>query len=97
MGCRYDLVAIGGGTAGIVASTLAAQLGARAALVERDRIGGDCLYTGCVPSKALIASAARAHAMRGADAFGIRAVEPEVDFPAASSGWGSRPAPTARW
>lgn len=79
---RYDLVAIGGGTAGIVASTVAAGLGARVALIERDRIGGECLYTGCVPSKALIASAARAHALRTAAALGIAPVEPEVDFTA---------------
>lgn len=47
----WDLLVVGGGTAGIVAATTAAQLGARVALVERDRTGGDCLWTGCVPSK----------------------------------------------
>ncbi|HKJ36674.1 MAG TPA: FAD-dependent oxidoreductase [Solirubrobacterales bacterium] len=80
MGKRYDLVAIGGGTAGLVATLTATGLGARTALIERDRTGGDCLWTGCVPSKALLASAARAHAIRTADRFGIRASEPEVDF-----------------
>ena len=56
---RYDLVVIGGGTAGLVAAAGAAGLGARVALVERHRLGGDCLNTGCVPSKALISGARR--------------------------------------
>ena len=51
---RYNLVVVGGGTAGLVSAAVAAGLGARVALVERDRLGGDCLNTGCVPSKALI-------------------------------------------
>ena len=54
---RYDLVVIGGGTAGLVCATGAAGLGARVALVEKRLLGGDCLNTGCVPSKALIAAA----------------------------------------
>jgi pyruvate/2-oxoglutarate dehydrogenase complex dihydrolipoamide dehydrogenase (E3) component len=53
----HDLVIIGGGTAGLVTAAGAAALGARVALVERERLGGDCLWTGCVPSKALIAAA----------------------------------------
>lgn len=57
----HDLVIIGGGTAGLVAAAGAAALGARVALVERERLGGDCLWTGCVPSKALIAAARRRH------------------------------------
>ena len=57
---RYNLVVIGGGTAGLVSAAGAAGLGARVALVERHLLGGDCLNTGCVPSKALI-SGARAH------------------------------------
>lgn len=56
---RHDLVVIGGGAAGLVTAGGAAQLGARTLLVERHRLGGECLYTGCVPSKALIAIAAR--------------------------------------
>jgi len=48
---RYDLVVLGGGTAGLVSAVIAAGVGARVALVERDRTGGDCLWTGCVPSK----------------------------------------------
>jgi hypothetical protein len=78
----YDLVAIGGGTAGLVASGGATLLGARAALVERAYLGGDCLVTGCVPSKALIAAAAVAHAVRRAAEFGVRAGPVQVDFPA---------------
>ena len=48
---KYDLVVIGGGSAGLVVAGGAAQLGARVALVEKKALGGDCLYTGCVPSK----------------------------------------------
>jgi pyruvate/2-oxoglutarate dehydrogenase complex dihydrolipoamide dehydrogenase (E3) component len=55
----HDIVIVGGGTAGLVTAAGAAALGARVALVERDRLGGDCLWTGCVPSKALIAAARR--------------------------------------
>ena len=76
----YDLVIVGGGTAGLVAAAGAASLGARVALVERDRLGGECLWTGCVPSKAMIASAGRAHALRGADAFGIEAAGGFVEY-----------------
>ncbi|NUR27903.1 MAG: FAD-dependent oxidoreductase [Catenulispora sp.] len=78
---RYDLAIVGGGTAGIVAATTAGRLGARVVLIERDRTGGDCLWTGCVPSKSLIAAAHTAHSLRTADRFGIAAVQPDVDFP----------------
>src|SRR4051812_45601477 len=54
---RYDLVAIGGGTAGIISALGTAGLGGKAALIERHLLGGDCLNYGCVPSKALIAAA----------------------------------------
>lgn len=63
---RYHLVVIGAGTAGLVAAAGAAALGARVALVERARMGGDCLNHGCVPSKALLASARAAAARRAA-------------------------------
>lgn len=59
---HYDLVVIGGGAAGLVTAGGAAQLGVKTLLVEQHRLGGECLYTGCVPSKAVIATAARAHA-----------------------------------
>jgi pyruvate/2-oxoglutarate dehydrogenase complex dihydrolipoamide dehydrogenase (E3) component len=58
---QYDLVAIGGGTAGIIAALGTAGLGGRSALIERHLLGGDCLNYGCVPSKALIRSARAAH------------------------------------
>lgn len=75
-----DLVVIGGGSAGLTAAVLAAGVGARVALVERDRTGGECLWTGCVPSKSLIESAGLAQRMRHADALGLAAVEPGVDL-----------------
>jgi pyruvate/2-oxoglutarate dehydrogenase complex dihydrolipoamide dehydrogenase (E3) component len=76
---RYDLVVVGMGSAGIVAAEFAVTLGLRVAAVEHRRVGGDCLWTGCVPSKTLIASARVAHRMRSAGRFGIAAVEPRVD------------------
>ncbi|MCE8032508.1 MAG: FAD-dependent oxidoreductase [Halomonas sp.] len=76
----YDIVVIGGGSAGLVASYIAAAVKARVALVERDRLGGDCLNTGCVPSKALIRAARVAEEIRGAKRYGVHAGEPQVDF-----------------
>ncbi len=76
---RYDLVIIGMGSAGIAAAELAASLELKVAAVERGRIGGDCLWTGCVPSKALLASARVAHTMRTADLFGLSSADPFVD------------------
>jgi pyruvate/2-oxoglutarate dehydrogenase complex dihydrolipoamide dehydrogenase (E3) component len=77
---RYDLVVIGGGTAGMTAAVGAAGVGARVLLAEADRTGGDCLWTGCVPSKSLIAAARRAHDMRTADRVGLAPAETEVDL-----------------
>jgi pyruvate/2-oxoglutarate dehydrogenase complex dihydrolipoamide dehydrogenase (E3) component len=81
---KYDnnLVVIGGGSAGLIAALIAATVNARVTLVERDRMGGDCLNTGCVPSKTLISSAKVAHQLRHADRYGMAAVSPDVDFPA---------------
>lgn len=70
-GASFDIIAIGGGTAGLVTAAGAAGLGARVALVERDRMGGECLWNGCVPSKALIAAAKAAHHARHARRFGV--------------------------
>lgn len=81
-GFDYDIVVIGAGSAGLVASYIAAALKARVALVERERMGGDCLNTGCVPSKALIRAARLAQEIREAGRFGIEAGEPRVDFAA---------------
>ncbi|CAN5644798.1 FAD-dependent oxidoreductase [soil metagenome] len=78
-GHRYDLVVVGMGSGGMVAAEFAASLPLRVAVVERDRVGGECLWTGCVPSKALIASARVAQAMRTGDRWGLPAVEPDVD------------------
>ena len=80
MSRRYDLVVLGGGTAGLVSAFIAAGVGARVALVERERTGGDCLWTGCVPSKSLIAAARLAHRMRHAADVGLEPVDPEIDF-----------------
>ena len=81
---RYNLVVIGAGTAGLVTAAGAAGLGAKVALVERHLMGGDCLNYGCVPSKAVIRSAAVAHAVREAEAFGVSVAGPiRIDFAAA--------------
>ena len=63
----YNLVVIGAGTAGLVTAAGSVALGARVALVERHKMGGDCLNFGCVPSKALISSARLLHRMRHGD------------------------------
>jgi len=68
---EYDLIAIGGGTGGLVAAAGAAYLGMNPAIVERHALGGDCLWTGCVPSKALIASARLARQMDRAAGLGL--------------------------
>ena len=79
MANEYDLIIVGMGSGGMVAAEFAATLDLKIAAVERDRMGGDCLWTGCVPSKALLASAKVAHHMRTADHYGITAVEPQVN------------------
>jgi pyruvate/2-oxoglutarate dehydrogenase complex dihydrolipoamide dehydrogenase (E3) component len=68
---RYDLVIIGGGSAGLPAAELAALLGASVALIDRETLGGECLYTGCVPSKALLHVARVAWQARTADRLGL--------------------------
>lgn len=79
---RYNLVVVGGGTAGLVSAAGAAGLGAKVALVERHLLGGDCLNVGCVPSKALISCARVAANARAAEAFGVHVGGVEVDFSA---------------
>jgi pyruvate/2-oxoglutarate dehydrogenase complex dihydrolipoamide dehydrogenase (E3) component len=74
-----DLCVIGAGSAGLSVAAAVAAFGQKVVLIEKHKMGGDCLNYGCVPSKALIASAKRAHAMRTADRFGIMAVDPAVD------------------
>lgn len=75
-----NLVVIGAGSAGLVTALIAATVKARVTLIERERMGGDCLNTGCVPSKALIRSARAAQELRRATEFGLAAVPVRVDF-----------------
>ena len=82
---RYDLVVVGGGTAGLVSAAGGAGLGAKVALVERHLLGGDCLNAGCVPSKALLHAARLAAEARGAEHAGVRVADVVVDFPAVMS------------
>lgn len=78
----YDrnLIVIGAGSAGLVSALIGATVKAKVTLVEANEMGGDCLNTGCVPSKALIKSAKVAATMRHADRYGIEPVEPKVPF-----------------
>ena len=76
----YDLVVVGGGSAGLTAAGFSAQLGQRVAIVEKSQIGGDCTWTGCVPSKTLLKVARVAHELRTANRYGLDAVEPVVDL-----------------
>jgi pyruvate/2-oxoglutarate dehydrogenase complex dihydrolipoamide dehydrogenase (E3) component len=76
----YDLCVIGGGAAGLVVVVGGAALGAKVVLVEKNRLGGDCLWYGCVPSKALLHSAAVAHTLRTADAAGVDRAVPGIEL-----------------
>lgn len=78
-----NLVVVGAGSAGLVTAYIAAAVRAKVTLVEKDAMGGDCLHTGCVPSKALIRSARMAADVKRAGEFGIRTGPAEVDFAAA--------------
>ena len=75
-----NLVVIGAGSAGLVSALIAATVKAKVTLVEANKMGGDCLNTGCVPSKALIKSAKIAEQMRHADRYGITPTEPDIPF-----------------
>lgn len=77
---KYDLIVIGGGSGGLVSAAGAAGLGAKVALIEKKKLGGDCLNTGCVPSKALIRSARAIRDMRRAREFGIRDCQFQFEF-----------------
>jgi len=76
----YNLIVIGAGSGGLVSSYIAATLKARVALIEKHKMGGDCLNTGCVPSKALIKSAKVAHMSRKLSEYGIEGSETKVNF-----------------
>ena len=79
---KTDLCVIGAGAAGLSVAAGAAQMGAETILIEKGRMGGDCLNYGCVPSKALLAAAKAAHHGETAGAFGVRYPRPEIDFAA---------------
>ncbi|MEY8882966.1 NAD(P)/FAD-dependent oxidoreductase [Donghicola sp. XS_ASV15] len=79
---KTDLLVVGAGSGGLSVAAGAVQMGAKVVLLERGKMGGDCLNYGCVPSKAMIASAARAHQLATAEEFGITSVVPEVDYAA---------------
>lgn len=76
----YNLLVIGGGSAGLVSAYIAAAVKAKVALIEKDKMGGDCLNTGCVPSKALIRSARAADTLRHADRYGLESVPVKGSF-----------------
>lgn len=80
---KTDVCVIGGGSGGLSVAAGAVQMGASVVLLEGHKMGGDCLNYGCVPSKALIASAKQAHAMSAGAQYGIGAVDADVDYAAA--------------
>ncbi|HZS15592.1 MAG TPA: dihydrolipoyl dehydrogenase [Candidatus Dormibacteraeota bacterium] len=80
---RFDLVVLGGGSGGYVAAIRAAQLGLRTALVEEEKVGGTCLHRGCIPTKALLQTAALVDSIAAGERLGVTAT-PAVDYAAAS-------------
>ncbi|MFW5927014.1 MAG: FAD-dependent oxidoreductase [Wenzhouxiangella sp.] len=76
----YNLIVIGAGSAGLVSAYIGATVRAKVALIEKNRMGGDCLNTGCVPSKALIRTARLMAEARDSERFGIRDMQAEIDF-----------------
>lgn len=78
----YDVIVIGGGAAGLTAAGVSASLGARTAMIEEKKLGGDCTWYGCIPSKTLLHSAKVAQTIRTSGAYGIHAGDPSVDFQA---------------
>lgn len=78
---QYDFAIIGAGSAGLIAAELAVKLGARVVMMEGNRIGGDCTWTGCVPSKALLHVARVAYDIRTAAQYGIQTSAPDIDMP----------------
>ena len=77
---EFDIVVIGGGAGGLVVAAGGAALGAKVAVVEKHKLGGDCLWYGCVPSKTLIKSARIAHEMRHADRWNLSPIDPKPDL-----------------
>lgn len=77
---EYNMVVIGAGAAGLVTSYISSAVKAKVALIEKEKMGGDCLNTGCVPSKALIRSAKVAHTAKNASQYGVEIGEIKIDF-----------------
>jgi pyruvate/2-oxoglutarate dehydrogenase complex dihydrolipoamide dehydrogenase (E3) component len=77
---EVDVCVIGAGSGGLSVAAGASQMGAKTVLIERAAMGGDCLNTGCVPSKALLAAGHAAQAIRTSGRFGVNGVEPKIDF-----------------
>src|SRR5437773_7464781 len=98
---RFDVFVIGGGGTGSEVAFRLAEAGMRVAIAERDKLGGECNHYGCVPTKAMLASARVASTARGAGRFGVRVPSVRVDFGAvmdrvraiiaAQSGEGAKP------
>lgn len=80
MNYDYDLIIIGGGSAGLSLASISSRLGVKVALIDAEELGGDCLHYGCVPSKTLIHSANVAHTIRQSSTYGIKSQLPEVDW-----------------
>src|SRR5699024_3647518 len=76
----FDAIVIGGGSAGLTAAGLAANLGAKTLLVEKEQLGGDCTWTGCVPSKILLKAGKVAHQIRSAGKYGLIDGSPQIDY-----------------
>lgn len=79
---QYDFAIVGAGSAGLIAAEFAVKLGARVVMMESNRIGGDCTWTGCVPSKALLHVARVAYDVRTAAQYGVHTSAPVIDMPA---------------
>ena len=80
MSTDYDVIVLGGGAAGLSAAGIATNLGAKTAMIEREALGGDCTWTGCVPSKTLLKAAKVAHQARNASQYGLPDQAVAVDF-----------------
>lgn len=80
MNYDYDVIVIGGGAAGLTSAGMSASFGAKTALIEAKKLGGDCTWYGCVPSKALLKAAKVAHTFRTSEKYGIKNFEPEIDI-----------------
>jgi pyruvate/2-oxoglutarate dehydrogenase complex dihydrolipoamide dehydrogenase (E3) component len=80
MNYQYDMIVIGGGAAGLTAAGMSALLGAKTALIEQHRLGGECTWTGCVPSKTLLRASKALHQMKTAERFGLPPIDLQLDF-----------------